>query len=93
MTDPYEYLFNKLGVKWDEYVIFLNNKIVDFKPKRETTYKDLYFQYQQPILDLTGPEFADFRNLLRQIKLFPEVIESKEHVDLLLTLHGINKGA
>lgn len=48
-------------------------------------YKYLFSKLQLKLEDL--PKIV---KLLRQ---FPRELESKEHVDLLLTLHGINKRA
>lgn len=94
--NPYEYLLKILGVQ----IIDINCKYSDhilyrklwFKKQNlgvipiKTTAKEI-FQYYN-IVDLQREAIAlDLIKILRQ---FPAELESKEHVDLLLAVNGMN---
>lgn len=102
--DPYEYLFSRLKItikktmtdtfdyNFEYYIIFFRNEQVGTFNDYTMTNKKLLFDY------LTAAEHSiDFwaktklQNLVKILKLFSGKLESKEHVDLLLTLNGLNK--
>lgn len=97
--DPYEYLFEKLNIEfkhiplkynsyYHRYLVF-NNEKISTAFIENFSIKTLYLA----LLDnkqwyMKGSKMELLINLL---KLFPRELESKEHVDLLLTLNGLNE--
>lgn len=103
--DAYEYLFVKLQLKFEEqpdtecpyypwikrFELYSGSEwIQSFQFRHVQTVKDLF-------LYLTDPEFSfeewttEFRSVVNLLRQFPRDLESKEHVDLLLTLNGLTE--
>lgn len=78
--DPYEYLLSKLNVKLEFPINWTKERI--FKVFRNIDSNTSYRQYDKEL---------DF--FCRQLSCFPDKLESIEHVDLLLTVNGMNIGA
>lgn len=100
--DPYEYLFSRLQLKFEELPDSKNLMIKKFGLYFDSkficnfnycqTVKDLflYLNDQKTLISHWIREIVPVVKLLRQ---FPRELESQEHVDLLLTLNGMNIGA
>lgn len=95
-------IINKIDHAYDmSYCeLWFKKEIVDvFGPK--TTAKDIlqYYNGDNDPVDTLSKIPREYRckrpasELLKILQQFPAELESKEHVDLLLTLYGINKGA
>lgn len=94
--DSYEYLLKKLNISVEiasdcKYFLQLkfNNQFVKFFPiKKSAKYIFTELHYLDKINFDVDPEV---RQIIKLIRLFPYELESVEHVDLLLTLNGLNK--
>lgn len=96
--DAYEYLFSKLQLKFEERPNPKNSWVKLFELyhdselicsfRREQTVKDLFLYLTDPTTSFEDwiIEIRPIVNLLRQ---FPRDLESKEHVDLLMTVNGL----
>lgn len=99
--DTYEYLFSKLQLKFEEQLLDFNQSRI----KQFGLYSDSEligtFKYYQTVKDLflflTDPKhplshwMITLRPVIKLLRQFPRDLESKEHVDLLLTVNGMNK--
>lgn len=80
--NPYEYLLNKLNIRL-KFIGWTHEQI--FKYFRNIYSSEHYRQCDK--------ELDFFCLQCQQLSYFPNELESIEHVDLLLTLNGMNKGA
>lgn len=95
--DPYEYLFKKLGVKiidfnctyTNEIMLWFKNRIVD-RFNLKITAKNIFRFYTNDDIICESSNSELIKELIMILRQFPAKLESKEHVDLLLTLHGMN---
>lgn len=82
--DQYKYLFQKLGIK---IPIFYGSLPENWNAKK------LFNRIRNINVNWYNWYELDVVKLSKILKLFPKELESKEHVDLLLTLNRLNKEA
>lgn len=96
--DPYEYLLKKLKIRavipsGYEFLLQLkvNNQFIGFFPSKGSA-KAIFLELHEEgyRINYWNP---DVKPIIKTILLFPKTLESQEHVDILLTLNGMNKEA
>lgn len=101
--DIYKYLFEQLNFEFKREIKTWGTDI--FPIKYELLFDNCHIQtfhswkslkgiYQLLLKNESIPIsywHKSVQNIIRTLKSFPSELESKDHVDLLLTLHGINK--
>lgn len=98
--DPYEYLLSKLNViiirEFTSYSIYIKletgEKLVAYNIPPFWTHEYIFKYYKN--IDSNHLYRQYDKNLdffCRQLRQFPDNLESTEHVDLLLAVNGLNK--
>lgn len=98
MIDPYKYLLNKLDViiipEFNTYSLYLKletgEKLISNNVPITWTYEQIFKLYRNIA---SNPWFRQYHreidSFCRQLRCFPEELESAEHVDLLLAVNGL----